>query len=469
VGIGVALLLLLTYALRGVLRPGAPVRVVRVVATEAPVDEQGASATGEVSVQAPGWVEPDPYPIYVSALTRGIVREVLVLEGERVEAGQVVARLVAEDAELAVRRAEAELQRAEATLKASRVDLEQPVALTRAVGVQRAALARAGATTARMQARVLQEEATLEALKRRWERLRGLSAEAAAPQEVDDAEFAFRAQQARLTAARQSVAEAQAAAKRLQVEVQAARQDLHLKVDEQQAFGVSQARVRDAQAALEQAQLRLERMEVVSPAAGVVMARLAVPGGKLTPEMGGPFSAHVVHLYDPDKLQVRVDVPLADAARVGVGQAALVVVDVLPEREFVGRVTRLVHRADISKNTVQVKVAILEPLPLLKPDMLARVKFIAASAQGGVQGSAGLQVLVPADAVRRQGERGLVWRVDPRSSRLQRLEVSLGATRADGWVSVREGLQAGDVLVDQPGEELEEGRLVRPLEEAAWR
>ncbi len=59
---------------------------------------------GAVTVQAAGWLEADPYKSYVTALTDGIVREVLVLEGETVRAGQVVARLVDEDSSLAVQR-----------------------------------------------------------------------------------------------------------------------------------------------------------------------------------------------------------------------------------------------------------------------------------------------------------------------------------------------------------------------------
>ena len=64
-----------------------------------------------------------------------------------------------------------------------------------------------------------------------------------------------------------------------------------------------------------------------------------------------------MRLYDPKRLQVRVDVPLADAAKVRVGQQAKVVVGVLPDRTFDGEVTRVVHEADIQRNTLQVKVA----------------------------------------------------------------------------------------------------------------
>ena len=40
------------------------------------------------------------------------------------------------------------------------------------------------------------------------------------------------------------------------------------------------------------------------------------------------------------------------------------------------------HAADLSKNTLQVKVAVDNPSDLLKPDMLARVKFLAVGPAG---------------------------------------------------------------------------------------
>lgn len=464
----VALLSLLAYALRDELYPAASVAVVRVVVRETPSGETGGPAVAQVSVQAPGWVEPDPYPIYVSGLAAGIVEEVLVLEGERVAAGQVVARLVATDAQLAVRRASAALRRAEATSKAARTDLEQPVALKRAVAVQRASLEEARTETGRLEAQVLGEQIVMEGLRRAWERLRALSTTTVSRQTVEDAEYAFLAQQAKVETARRTVAVARATAGRFEAELAAATQVLRLKVAEHEAVGVAEARVQETSAALDEARLRLQRMEVVSPSSGVVMARLAVPGGKLIQEMDDPHSAHVVHLYDPARLQVRVDIPLADAARVGVGQEALIVVDVLPDREFRGRVTRFVHQADISKNTVQAKVAILDPDPLLKPDMLARVKFLGTPSAEGGEAPAGLQVLAPLSAMQRQGDRGVVWRIDPATSRLQRLEVGLGGSRGDGWVLVAEGLRAGDALVDQPGDGLQEGRRVRALQEGTW-
>jgi multidrug efflux pump subunit AcrA (membrane-fusion protein) len=106
---------LVAYAARGVLIPAVDVRVVPVIvktgtggiAASEETAHASAATSPSILVQAPGWIEPDPYFIIVPALVDGIVKEILVLEGETVAAGQVVARLIDEDFQIAVRSARA--------------------------------------------------------------------------------------------------------------------------------------------------------------------------------------------------------------------------------------------------------------------------------------------------------------------------------------------------------------------------
>src|SRR5690606_23959071 len=109
------------------------------------------------------------------------IREVLVLEGDAVEAGQAVARLVDEDARLAVARAEAMLQQreaeraeAQAMAEAARRTWEHPIERERAKAVAEAALARARAELARWPAVVATEEATLDRLREERERVEAM-------------------------------------------------------------------------------------------------------------------------------------------------------------------------------------------------------------------------------------------------------------------------------------------------------
>ena len=326
-----------------------------------PSAEQAPAVTSTVSVQAPGWVEPDPYPTFVTALTNGVIDKLLVLEGESVEAGQVVAEMVDDDARLAVARAEAELARRTAHLEAARTDWDNPVALERAVAVNKALLAEAQAELEQLDATITQQHARQMELQAAYDRVSKLKPNAVAQLEVDQARYQLDAQRALVEATKKQRHLLEAKQDRYEAEVKAAEADLRLRVDQRKAVDEAEAAVNDAKAALDEAKLRLERMKVVSPVFGVVIDRMVAPGSKVMFDMDSPHSAHVVHLYDPNRLQVRVDVPLADAAHVGVGQPARVIVDVLPEKEFNGRVTRFVHEADIGKNTVEVKVAIEDP------------------------------------------------------------------------------------------------------------
>ncbi len=116
-----------------------------------------------------GWLEPAPYPHYASALADGIVDEVLVLEGQRVEAGQPVARLIDDDAQrlgLAQAQASLELQQAElegtkATLQAAERSIETLIAPRRAALSSEARVAEVDAGLARLAADLLVEEAKL--------------------------------------------------------------------------------------------------------------------------------------------------------------------------------------------------------------------------------------------------------------------------------------------------------------------
>lgn len=470
VGVMVCVAALLAAASREALFPARSVTVVHAVAKPVTVNVTTASdAAGAVTVQAPGWVEPDPYPIYATALADGVVKEVLVLEGERVTAGQPVARLVDDDARLALVRAEAtlvsrqaDLAHARAQLAAARTDWQNPVARDRQVAVMQAQLDEVRAELAQLPATIAERRAVLEERRMVAERLaRFVRGNAATEVEAAEARYRTEAAEAALNAQTQRQAILEAQVTRYEAELAAAQRDRELRVSEKLALDAAEAAVaaaesavKQAEAELAEAQLRLERMTVRAPADGVVMTRLVAPGAKVMLASDMPHSAHVVHLYDPMKQQVRIDIPLADAAKVRIGQRAKIIVDVLPNREFDGVVTRVVHEADIQRNTLQVKVAIENPDEAIKPEMLARAKFLAMSESSeSTVMRPDVRAFVPQDVVAdtRDG-RGSVWLVDAIDQTAKKVEVTLGTGRHDGWVEIASGVNPGDaVIVDTRG------------------
>jgi len=469
--------LLLAYAARDVLLPAREVQVVRVIARPVQVSSaQIAAAAGTVVAQAPGWVEPDPFPIHITALTEGIVRETLVLEGDSVTKHQVAARLIDDDAKLAERKAVAEVARRKAALDAAQAQWDNPIDRKRAVAVNKAMKAEAEAEQAQVDATVAVESAKLAELKAAYDRLHGLPAGVAATQDLEQATYRVEAQRAALDAAKKQRAIADAKAARFTAEVEAAERELELRITEKQALADAHAMHDEAVAKHDESKLRLERMEIRSPADGIVMIRYATPGARMMLASDEPHAAYVADLYDPKKLQVRADVPLADAAKIGVGQRAQLIVDVLPDHVFEGKVTRLVHQADIGKNTIQVKVAIENPSPQLKPEMLARVKFLSqakAADNDEVGGTdkrsprslsvepgtmTALRPFIPAGLVSDDAGRATVWVIE--ANEAKRRAVTVGAARQDGWIEIVDGLNPGDAVIAN-ADGLSEGQRVR--------
>lgn len=474
---------LLAYSARDALSPAVDVRVVPVVQKQGP-SEGSASASTATAVQAAGWVEAEPYAIAVTALADGVVREVLVLEGERVEAGAVVVRLIDDDARIAARQAQADVDQreamrkaAEATRLAAQREWDHPVELTRRVARAEAELLEAMADLERWPALVAVEEARMRELESEYARVRSLADKQQASEiELVRAREQYEAQKATAEATRLRKPMIQAAIDARRAERDAARENLALRIAETKtldeslaALSQAEAMLARARATLDEAQLRLARMEVRSPSAGVVMSRLVEPGSKVMLAADDPRSAQVLRLYDPARLQVRVDVPLADAAQIGVGQEAEIVVGVLPDRMFRGRVTRVAHEADVTRNTLQVKVALLDPSPQLRPEMLARVRIFASAqpAGGAAAPGVGESLFAPRGLVQRTaGDESYVWVIDPSGDVARRRIVTPGMRRIDDWIEIAAGLHPGDRLIVDAPPGLRDGQRVRVVGEA---
>jgi len=447
------------------LRPAAEVHVLPVVFTQSvPIESESENEPRRrtKTVQAPGWLEADPFYVACTALADGVVAQMLVLEGEHVEKGQIVARLVEDDAALALARAEADLATGRALLGASeaeraaaQTDWDNPVERERAVGVWSASLAETEAELAQLPSLIEADRAVLERL--REEHARAMKAfESGASNDFEVLVFLkeVEAQAAVVESQDRRGAILDARRDRLRAEVAAAQRNAELRVAERLALDAAEAHllaggadVVRLEARRDEAKLRLDRMTIFAPINGYVQRRLKVPGDKVIFGMDSVHSAHLLHLYDPEQIQVRVDVPLADAANVYEGQPCEIVVEVLPDETFKGEVTRVTHEADLQKNTLQVKVRVIDPSPLFRPEMLTRVKFIGDAGSSSGSGNEPDQhpiVRVPESSM----DGGRVWVIrDRRGEYGTSMPVTVTVVSAeDGWASVRGDLRPGDLL-----------------------
>jgi len=451
-----------------------------VVPTTAPGDAaqppaRDGAPTSDVTVQAAGWLEAEPFFIACTALADGVVETMQVLEGDRVEKGQIVATLVAEDSELRLARAEAdldvaraELGLAEAELVAAQRDWDELVDRTRAIETAKAEVAEAEAELAQLPSLI--RAATARLIRRQEELKREeLSRERNASTDLDVivAQQHVEAQRAVVASLEAQRPMLEARIERLRADRRAAERHMDLRIEErlrldsaEASLARTKASVARAAAIRDEAALELERMVIRAPIDGYVQRRIKVPGDKVVRGMDDPHSSHLVHLYDPERIQVRVDVPLADASHVFVGQRCEVIIEVLPDTTFAGEVLLTTHEADLQKNTLEVKVKVLDPSPLLRPEMLTRVRFLPRGATRGASGAerpvnpservASARVLVPSEALDAAGGAPRVWTVrDRRGDRgiARPVRVEPLQETDEGWMAVTGPLHPGELLV----------------------
>lgn len=453
------------WAARDSLLPARSVTVLPVLTTRAEVQQAGTPL-----FQAAGWVEPRPAPIIVSALTEGVIEELLVVENQEVQAGQPVARLIAIDAKLAVEAARADVQLREAELSAAhaaetaaRINLEQPVQL-------QANLAEVEAQLARVELESSNLPLQLRAAKARRELARQHHAIKKQAYETGGLPLTQLQQAAsELEAAEAQVQELEKREPRLKQELtaqasrrEALRRRLELKADEQRALTEAQANRKAAEAKLAQARVALERAElqhhrttVRSPVEGRVLALVARRGSRLT----GYDPSVIVTLYDPKSLQIRADVRFEDLPRVQPGQEVRIHSPALPA-PLTGKVLFTTGQADIQKNTLQVKVELPTGATLLRPDMLVQTTFLAPPNKSASEPAERLRLLIPRQLVETAEGNSWVWVADAQSRTARRKSVQLGLPASTELVEVVAGLNAGDRLIVGGKEGLREGERI---------
>ncbi|MHC5010528.1 MAG: efflux RND transporter periplasmic adaptor subunit [Planctomycetota bacterium] len=462
-----------------------PPKIVRM--TPVRMAEGVRTQRGRVLAEAAGWIEADPFPTTVRPLVSGVVDSLHVLEGQTVVKGEtLIARLRNVDLENALEIAESNVALREAELALARSHLETDRALLEQRLPQRelearyagerstaeAVVALAAAARVRTEAALATARLDLEALED-LERA-GSSAALAlrrARARVDEAAAAVDAAEADEMRARADV-------KRLEGLLAVAREGVSDPralagevAEDEREVARAEAALALARTTLRVAEENVALLTVVAPMDGIVLRLESAPGGLVGPQgerrasseegtgstgMLAGMTGGLVSLYDPAHLQARVDVQFADVGGIGAGSEVEILVAALPGRTFHGVVHRLQHEADILKNTLQVKVRITDPDPLLRPEMLARARFLPAEVPAGEDEPATeVQVSVPAEAVR--GGAVFVW--DPRGGgRARRVPVETLGTDPDGWTRVEGALGPSHKVILDP---VEDGQAVR--------
>jgi RND family efflux transporter MFP subunit len=182
----------------------------------------------------------------------------------------------------------------------------------------------------------------------------------------------------------------------------------------------------------------------------VVIAKAAQVGEIISPlSAGGGFTrTGIGTLVDMDSLEVEVDVNEAYINRVQPGQRVESVLNAYPDWRIPSHVIAIIPTADRSKATVKVRIGLDVKDNRIVPDMGVRVSFLEANPAAGEVHERPRGVLVPATALRKDGDQDVVFVVA--GHRAQRRTVTLGGTSGDSR-QILAGVTAGEsVIVDGP-------------------
>ncbi|MTJ80065.1 MAG: efflux RND transporter periplasmic adaptor subunit [Telmatospirillum sp.] len=213
-----------------------------------------------------------------------------------------------------------------------------------------------------------------------------------------------------------------------------------------EALSVAEKTLDVARAALAVAERNQEDTIVRAPYDGVITVKAAQPGEVVSPlSAGGGFTrTGIGTLVDMDSLEVEVDVSENYIDRVRPNQDAVVRLNAYPDWSIPAYVIAIIPTADRSKATVKVRIGFRKKDDRILPEMGARVSFMAAGGDAGLNGVQKRQgFLVPLGAVSGQGDTAAVFVV--RDDHVERRPVALGARDGQSQ-TVLSGLNAGETV-----------------------
>lgn len=349
-----------------------------------------------IMVSANGTVQPER-SVNVSPKTSGVLKRLLVKEGDFVQPGQVLAymdnsnlqgQLLQTQGNLAAAQANLnrviagnrsqEIAQAQAQVDEARASLHKAIAGSRSQDI---AQAQANLNKARVTQRQAEEDL------RRAQKLQ--AAGAISQQALSTARSTHDTAQAQVEQAQQAlnllkagsrpeeIAQAQSILRQRQAAV-----NLLKAGSRPEDIAQARAQVMAAQGAVAITLRNIEDTAIRAPFAGIIARKYADPGAFVTPTTAGSAvtsatSSSILSLASTN--QIVAQVAEASISQIRIGQAATIKVDAYPGKTFEGKVTQVATQSLVQQNVTsfEVKVAISDPQRLLRAGMNVNVDFQA--------------------------------------------------------------------------------------------
>ncbi len=341
------------------------------------------------------WV---PSRVQVSAQAPGLVLAVMVREGQRVRAGDLLVRMDDADARAALAQAKAAVEQASAHVD----QLRHVGAIVATEGLRQA-------------------QTNVERAQTDFNRIKKLAASGVVPPiDLDNARSALE-----LVRAQKTAAEAQ--------QLSSAPRGADARV-------VLTALLQ-AQAQVDAMEVRLAQTRVIALQDSVVLTRTVEPGDVV------PASRTLLTLAaGTDAPQLVFQSDEKNLASIRIGQKARASTDAYPQQIFDASVSYIAPSIDPDRGSVEVRLRMAEPPKFLKPDMTVSVDITVAAKKH--------VLTVPSDAVRGMATPS-PWIFVVEGGRVVRKDVELGI-RGEGTVEIVSSLSEGANVI------LPEGSLLTP-------
>ena len=209
---------------------------------------------------------------------------------------------------------------------------------------------------------------------------------------------------------------------------------------------LAQAAVDAARAQLDLARIALNDTVICAPLAGMVSKRYVQAGEKLSPD------SPVMAIVDLAHLTLDAQVPASDIPRVQVGQDVRFKVDGFNGRAFSGKVARINPATEPGSRSMLVYISVANDDGSLRAGMFAKGEITTDQSAP--------RPIVPLAALRKDGARDVVYRVD--GGKVVAQPVQLGMRSEDeGMAEVTGGVEAGAVLLAVPLDGVKPGSAVK--------
>ena len=247
--------------------------------------------------------------------------------------------------------------------------------------------------------------------------------------------------------------------------------------------------VAQARAALKQARDDLSKTRIYAPMSGTV-SELNKEAGEMA--LGSQFQADVILVIaDLSAMEAQVDVDENDIVDIRIGQPAEIQVDALPGQAVKGTVREISSSANSSgtgtaeqKTEFEIKIAITDPLPTLRPGMTATADIVTKTNENALSVPLQSVALRTVDQLLKKGEKRkdaaarykadrdgfveVVFCVE--AGKAMARQVTTGI-QSDEWIEILDGLKEGEEVVSGSyraiSKDLENGAAVRVNNEKA--